>query len=1546
MTNLKKTSFQQRKTILATIALSLLATIIASYLGVSASPSATIYNTASQVPLINSASDARVLDTYRVLLVTGDTVYVQNSSKGLQVVAIEPADPTKLGQGFHIIRAKDHLYVIPSYVNLAKYDIGLFDVEYLFREKYYNETYYPLIVKASQSSSIVSVTDTVSKVGGKGKVISSTVKLAAIRTSNSKDSLVKLFKNVLESGNVERVWLDRKLYAKLNVSVPLIGAPTAWKLGYNGSGIKIAVLDTGIDPTHPDFYFPNGASKILLQKSFVDYNGDGVPDEDTYDYQGHGTHVASIAAGTGLASKGKFKGVAPGALLLIGKVLNRYGWGYSSWIINGIDWAVASGAKVISMSLGGGFTDGTDPLSMECNWAASQGVTVVVAAGNAGYWGYFSVTAPGTASNVITVGATDKYDLVARFSSRGPTFDLRIKPDIVAPGVAIWAALAKNSEIEEWVKDGYLPGIDVDGDGVYDYVQLSGTSMATPHVSGAVALILQKYPNMKPADIKNLLLSTANWLTGYNVFQQGAGRLNVSYAINPVLYLSPAEINFGVPTTKVVYTPITLVSMWNKNVTLAFDVSFSSVDHPEVSSIKNAFYVANKTVTLLAGKTARIVFVANFTSLPQTDLWGVINVINASSGKVLAHGVFSAFKWYKLTIKKVDIYGNPAAYNYIFVIPNATRYDTLLYDWLGFTYTNSSGVTYYYLPPGVYNVVTSRYDYSTGRTYSIVKQVLLSSDTTLVLNESETKEIKLAGTSGQVPIEKVVNVYVPMYFTDSSGTHMGTFSDSWLIWYPSSVSDYFITPYPADIRYKLIPNSQANPTDPDLILSEVIYSPIFVFSNVTSPRVLSPSYEISTNIEYRTPATGPVSVAFALHFPYEGVYRGNTFYPWSFSFVYWLNASNKLQVKVNPYWKGANVKRAELFISAWKSWDMPRVYSPYWWYFSDVFLMDLYNQRVYSPLLFIASEPEYRVVTSTSFTLNRSRLLGLDFWSWMRTALNKTVYWWGSATYVSTKVYINGQNVTNLCSVGVWGDTVNIFTKNINFSVPAIVTVYHNFTRSHTLSTSASVKSVYVVENWGNGTWYVKPFYIESIDAGLDANNTLSTVRPAKVRVTVTSSYNLTHVVLRYRSGGAWYNSTLVSKTGFAQGTNTYVFALDRLSNQTFVDLWIYLRDKKGNLFEENVTRAFYVNYIYPPDTIPPTVSASNSPVTPSSSQSVTFTVATQDNPGGSGIASVKLYVDNSLVQTWSSAGTFTYVGGPYPEGIHTYYVVATDKAGNVAQTSRRYFAVANIITVVVGMDGSIYYKPCISGCSYVKLASGVTPDTPSAVYLDGKLYIAVRGADNGIYVGRVDNVGSGNVVWQQVPGSTPSRPSIATDGVRLYLVVRGSDNYIYINIYDIPSGSWLGWKRINGLTSKAPVATYLGGKIHLIVIGADGKSLYHGQVETTNFGVVWTQINGQSDVEPSITTDGTRLYIAVKGLDTKIYVNTWFGSWGSWEAIPTGSTQSSPAIIYRPSNLYILVRGNDNKIYYTFRLGSGQYYPWYSLDGLTQYSPSVTSRA
>ncbi|MGC9015047.1 MAG: S8 family peptidase, partial [Thermoproteota archaeon] len=674
----------------------------------------------------------------------------------------------KKGQGFQILNLGEHLYVIPSYVNLKKYDLSLFDVAYLVKEKYENLTFYPVIVKATSDVVTASIVNDAGKIGAKGKVISKALSLMSISVTNKGDSLKRLFKEVLESSNVEKVWLDRKVHAKLNESAPLVGAPYAWNLGYNGSGIKIAILDTGIDPTHKDFYFQNGTSKIILLKSFVDYDGDGIPDEDPYDYNGHGTHVASIAAGTGITSGGKFKGIAPGARLLVGKVLSNYGWGYDSWIIEGIDWAVSNGANIISMSLGGGFTDGTDPLSKECDWAVSQGVVVVVAAGNERY--HWRITAPGTAFNVITVGASDKYDKIAWFSSRGPTLDLRIKPDIVAPGDGIWAALAKGSLIEYYANMSWIPAIDVDKDGRYDYVQLSGTSMATPHVAGAVAIVLQKFPSLKPGDVKNLLLSTSTWLQGYNVYDEGSGRLNVSYAVNPVLYLSPAQINLGVPSAKVVNVTITLFSLYSKDVTLSFNVSYSSVDHPEVQLPSNSFYVLNKTVILPAGGSAKIVFVANFTSLPHYDYWGTINVLNSTSKGVIAHGVFSAFNWLRLTVQKIDITGNPAANNKIVVTYNETRYGTLIWPFSSFyDFTNSSGEVWFPLPEGFYNVYTSRGDAKTGKTYTIVKQVRLTNDTTLVLDEREAKEVSLQA-GGLAALEKLIFVVVPYYRSEPDYT--------------------------------------------------------------------------------------------------------------------------------------------------------------------------------------------------------------------------------------------------------------------------------------------------------------------------------------------------------------------------------------------------------------------------------------------------------------------------------------------------------------------------------------------------------------------------------------------------------------------------------------------------------------------------------------------------------------------------------------------------------------------------------------------------------
>jgi hypothetical protein len=299
--------------------------------------------------------------------------------------------------------------------------------------------------------------------------------------------------------------------------------------------------------------------------------------------------------------------------------------------------------------------------------------------------------------------------------------------------------------------------------------------------------------------------------------------------------------------------------------------------------------------------------------------------------------------------------------------------------------------------------------------------------------------------------------------------------------------------------------------------------------------------------------------------------------------------------------------------------------------------------------------------------------------------------------------------------------------------------------------------------------------------------------------------------------------------------------------------------------------------------------------------------------------------------------------------GTSTSITVTMNKPHNLlAVFKQQATPTVNVIAVVRGMDyKSIYYRTCLSGCSYIR-TTGSTSDTPAVVYVGGKLYIAVRGADNkSIYFGRIDSIGSSSVVWQMLPGSTPSRPALATDGSKIYLVVRGGDNRIYVNVYTIASGAWSGWKPLSsGSTIKGPAAVYMGGKLHLVVIGADGKTIYHGQVDPSTLSVTWAPVSGSTDAEPSLATDGSRLYLVVKGYGSvgAVYVNVWSGSWSGWERIPTGSTPSSPAATIWSGSLYIVVRGGNNYLYYTYRLGTNNYASWSLLGGSTPSSPSVTA--
>jgi serine protease AprX len=278
-------------------------------------------------------------------------------------------------------------------------------------------------------------------------------------------------------------------------------------LGYTGAGVGICIVDTGIFAGHEEFVAPDGTSKVA---DFWDFVGTSLT---PYDDNGHGTHVASIAAGdgTGIDSFAPtYRGVAPGARLYVAKVLDANGSGSDDNVIAAIDWCVGQqGVDIINLSLGiAGSSDGTDLVSQAVNAAVNNGKVAVVGAGNDGAAPQ-TIGSPAAAAQAITVGAAAEWSApslldgesdgiyVAPFSSRGPTADGRVKPDIVAPGHTIVA--------------GY---IDPSGTGLYGctndcYTALSGTSMATPFVSGTVALMLQANPALTPANVRAILDATA-----------------------------------------------------------------------------------------------------------------------------------------------------------------------------------------------------------------------------------------------------------------------------------------------------------------------------------------------------------------------------------------------------------------------------------------------------------------------------------------------------------------------------------------------------------------------------------------------------------------------------------------------------------------------------------------------------------------------------------------------------------------------------------------------------------------------------------------------------------------------------------------------------------------------------------------------------------------------------------------------------------------------------------------------------------------------------
>ncbi|MBB5808719.1 subtilisin family serine protease [Saccharothrix ecbatanensis] len=436
-----------------------------------------------------------------VTLITGDRVVLHGSA----FTSVVPG-PGRERIGFHKYNRDGRLHVVPRDATRAlgngRLDPRLFDVTGLVEAGYDDakRDTMPLIITGRPPTG-VHVTRALPAVG-------------AVATRTAKADAATTFRSLVDDPGVEKIWLDGVRHPDLDRSTAQIGAPAAWQAGFTGAGVKVAVLDTGVDQGHADL-----AGKEVAERNFTD-------EPDTADLVGHGTHVAATIASAG----GKYKGVAPGAEILDGKVCGAYGCA-ESWILGGMQWAVDQGADVVNLSLGGEDTPGVDPLEEAVNTLSAQtGALFVIAAGNSGRGG--TIGSPGSADAALTVGAVDREDGIAPFSSRGPRAgDGAVKPDITAPGVDVVAAKSSTGRI----------GTPVDE----DHVSMSGTSMATPHVAGAAALIAQQHPDWTGARIKATLMASAKDNPALTAFDQGAGRVDLTEALTTTVTSEPTSLAMG-----------------------------------------------------------------------------------------------------------------------------------------------------------------------------------------------------------------------------------------------------------------------------------------------------------------------------------------------------------------------------------------------------------------------------------------------------------------------------------------------------------------------------------------------------------------------------------------------------------------------------------------------------------------------------------------------------------------------------------------------------------------------------------------------------------------------------------------------------------------------------------------------------------------------------------------------------------------------------------------------------------------------------------------
>jgi subtilisin family serine protease len=714
--------------------------------------------------------DAKAAARRTITLITGDVVTVAADGSGEPEVR---PGPGREDISFASRTVEGRIEVVPSdaaaLLAQGKLDRRLFDVTALLSYGYDNTRGdLPLIVTATDSTNTKAEKAAVKELAGSGRasVTGSLPTVNGLAVAQQRADAGAYWNDLTRSAGaaaagprtlssgIDKIWLDGMSQLTLDVSVPQIGAPTAWKAGYDGTGVPVGVADSGMDLTHPDL-----AELVVASKNFT-AEADG-------DLVGHGTHVASTIAGSGAASGGKYKGVAPGTKLYNAKVCTVEGCPDSA-VVGGITWlAKTEHVKVINMSLGRQDSPGLDLIETTVQSLTKDYNTLfVVAAGNlrrgeSPRWS--TVASPSTAKDALSVGAVDKSEQIAPFSLRGPALDdSAVKPEITAPGVDIAAARATGSNL------GRPTGPDD------KYMIISGTSMASPHVAGAAAILAQEHSDWTPAQLKAALIASAepNPSPTMSVFQQGAGRVDVARAITQAVTASPTGVTFGRqtwPAKKNEPLSRTITYRNAGSTDLSFTLSLSATmvpseltepESPGVPAPKGMFSLGAPSVTVPAGGEASVVVTANPKVAVGTGYAG--GRLTATAGDVVVQtpfGVELEQESYNVKLPVLDRAGRQTA-----------RYQVNLWQWKTgrqFQFGGVPGGLTMRVPKGDYIVDADINDDKTTAMLAVPK-LTVDRDRTVDLDARKAKPIKVRlPRSGFTPVLAGVGLAWPNAFPDS-----------------------------------------------------------------------------------------------------------------------------------------------------------------------------------------------------------------------------------------------------------------------------------------------------------------------------------------------------------------------------------------------------------------------------------------------------------------------------------------------------------------------------------------------------------------------------------------------------------------------------------------------------------------------------------------------------------------------------------------------------------------------------------------------------------